>query len=388
MILDSKDQRVFFGDRGNVEFLRDEIIRLGGKKCLIVTGGKSFQRSGGASLIHTVTEGLEADFFSVSGKTSGPEAIREGVGRCLRLQPDVLIGIGGGAVLDMCKLIGFFSATGLDPAAWTSGEKPPDAVAPFSQILIPTTSGSGSEATAFAVMYDGERKYSVAHSSMLAESVLLAPALTESMSRYQAACSGFDALAQSIESYLAVGATTESRAYSMKAVSHCCAHLEPAVNGKGSAHREEMLLAAHWAGKAINIAKTTAAHALSYILTSRYGVPHGHAVALLLPHILRYNEGVLEQDCNHPKGSRYVTQYQKDLCAVFDCETGNDLANCLNALAGRLKLNWDWVMQGNYEWDAVMTSIQSEFNAERLQNNPRKLTVRSIAGLVHKILQD
>ena len=150
-------------------------------------------------------------------------------------------------------------------------------------IAIPTTSGSGSEATHFAVVYVGGEKFSVAHPIyMLPNVVVLNPSLTYSMDSYQTALSGVDAFAQAMESYWSVNSTEESKKYSIEALELIIEHLPLAVNYNDNS-RDIMLHAANLAGKAINIAKTSGAHAISYVLTSKFNIPHGQAVALTLP---------------------------------------------------------------------------------------------------------
>ena len=155
---------------------------------------------------------------------------------------------------------------------------------------IPTTAGTGAEATHFAVVYKNGVKHSIEADDILPDVAILYPPFTYSNNAYLTACTGFDALAQAIEAYWNPKATDESKQYSILAINmiykqlpECIAHPEQMKL------RDELLQGAYWAGRAINITKTTAPHAFSYEFTSKYGYPHGHAVALTFPFFLKLN---------------------------------------------------------------------------------------------------
>ena len=164
----------------------------------------------------------------------------------------------------------------------------PADIAPPPVFAFPTTAGSGAEATHFAVAYKDRVKKSIGHLRVRPARVALVPEFTYSLSPYQTACTGFDAVSQAIESLWAKGATDESRAFARRAI-ECLGRLDKAVADPDPATREAMQLGAYWSGRAIDISKTTAAHALSYLLTARHGVPHGHAVAMVFPYVAACN---------------------------------------------------------------------------------------------------
>jgi alcohol dehydrogenase class IV len=154
-------------------------------------------------------------------------------------------------------------------------------------IAIPTTSGTGTEATCFAVVYIDKTKYSLKHSSILPDYTIIDPTLTHAMPPLVTAATGMDALAQAIESYWGVKSTHESQAYAREAITLTLAYLKAACQNEVEA-RDAMSRAANLAGKAINLTETTACHAVSYPITSYFNVPHGHAVALTLASMFGY----------------------------------------------------------------------------------------------------
>jgi alcohol dehydrogenase class IV len=197
--------------------------------------------------------------------------------------PDLVLAVGGGSAMDMAKLLtGFAGIT--DPAKLHEAIRSGDRIAHREPglVLVPTTSGSGSEATHFAVVYIGDDKYSVSGDPLRPDAVILDPALTRSGSRYQKATSGIDAIAQAIESLWAVDATDQSRRWARHALRLLLPAIEPFVATGDEASARAMAIGSHLAGRAIDISRTTAAHALSYAITKRYGVSHGHAVGLTL----------------------------------------------------------------------------------------------------------
>lgn len=185
--------------------------------------------------------------------------------------PAYIVAIGGGSVLDFAK-------------AWRHYE---GSSAPL--IAVPTTAGTGSEATQFAVIYINGSKVSLDSPELLPEVAIIDSALTEAAPRSLKASCAMDAYCQAIESYWARAATEESRAYALEAIALCRECLVAAVNSTEAYANEQLARASHMAGKAINISRTTAAHALSYRITSQYGVPHGHAVALSIAGLFEKN---------------------------------------------------------------------------------------------------
>ena len=175
-------------------------------------------------------------------------------------------------------------------------------------LAIPTTAGTGAEATRFAVYYDHGKKMSADDERYLPTDVLLIPEFAASQSAYQRASTEFDAYAQAVESLWARGATDASRAYARKA-------LDLMASG-------EQMLGAYWAGRAIDISRTTAAHAFSYYMTATYGIPHGHAVYMMFPYICRANA--------HPEFIKRVPELST--LDDFIAEKGLDRESLINNL--------------------------------------------------------
>lgn len=248
-----------------------------------------------------------------------------------------LLAIGGGSVIDLAKAIIYKRVQS-------------SLSVPFF-IAAPTTAGSGSEATHFAVVYQGTKKISLVHQQLLPQVVVLDQVLTYSLPAYQTAVSGMDVLAQAIESYWNKHATAESRGYASDAIHLWRESFFKAVHSPSSEVRVKLLLAAHLAGKAINITRTTGPHALSYFLTANHHVPHGQAVALFLPVFFIYNNP------------------GEELCSLLG------VSNPLAAKEMIRQVMWDAGLKTTLAelWinkTAIIDALLDGVNEERFANNP------------------
>lgn len=286
------------------------------------------------------------------------------------LKPDVVVALGGGTAIDLGKLIGSLSAQSGNAAEMITGQQEIERQG-LPLIAIPTTAGTGSEATHFAVAYVDGEKFSVAHESLLPDVSIVDPRLTYSLPAGITAATGLDALCQAIESTWAVGATDESLVFAAEATRLAIDNLVCAVNEPTPAARMAMCRASHLAGRAINISKTTAPHALSYAMTSRHGIPHGIAVAMTLGPMLVFNSAVTSSDCIDPRGDEDVRLRVNGIVEMLGA--GSAGAACLRFQDILSSINCPRSMTG-----AGITSpedvqkIVSSVNIERLSNNPRR----------------
>lgn len=217
--------------------------------------------------------------------TSNPkyEEMLDGLKEFKENKCDLIISIGGGSCIDVAKVIKL--SLNADLSQETPSFKQKYCYTDVKHICIPTTSGTGSESTKHAVLYLDGVKQSIANPTNLPDYVILSPKLILSVPEYQKKCTAMDALCQCIESLWSKKATKESKKYALRGLElfkdNYRGYLENDVISV-----KNIQLAANYSGKAINISETTAAHALSYKITSLYGIPHGHAVAMCMNAIL------------------------------------------------------------------------------------------------------
>lgn len=277
---------------------KDFLFGLSNKKLLLVHGKGSFVGSGAKEWLKSVYNKNKVISFSEFQVNPEVLDLERGIELFNKSLPDYVLAIGGGSVLDMAKMIRFFATQHIEPGTWLDGtnSREIDLDCSVPLVAIPTTAGTGAEATHFAVLYKDKVKYSVAHSLVLPDKVILAPQLSMAMSPFLTAVTGLDAFFQAVESWWSKGANDESRGYSEKAIALILKSLKSSVHNGDIESRSIMLEASYWAGKAINIAKTTACHAFSYVLTSKFGLPHGQAVAVTFPFILDFNLSKMRQE--------------------------------------------------------------------------------------------
>ena len=268
-------KQLFYYTTDEIEsILRGKLGSMHAERVFLVHGKGSYVACGAADVMKDICAKLQVTEFTDFSVNPKDEEAQNGVQLLLRAKPDVIIAVGGGSVMDMAKLIRHYAAEqGVSVPLWA----------------IPTTAGTGAEATHFAVVYKNGVKHSEGADDILPDVAILYPPFTYGNNAYLTACTGFDAVAQAIESFWAKGATEESREYSVKALGLLWNQLPQLVQNPTEELRNQVAEGAYWAGRAINISTTTAPHAFSYAFTSHYGYPHGHAVALTFPFFVKLN---------------------------------------------------------------------------------------------------
>ena len=308
------------------------LIEAGYETVFLITG-KHFQ-------LHSNPDFLKATHFThliKNGVNVTQDEINEALAEFSKEKYQAILAIGGGSVIDLAKALIY------------QLEKKSKNIPFFA--AAPTTAGSGTEATHFAVVYIDYKKLSLVSKVLLPQLVILDPVLTYSLSSYQTAVSGMDILAQAIESYWNKNATAESKISAIHAISIWKEYFIDTVISPTEEGRDKMQYAAYLAGKAINITRTTGPHALSYYLTANYGIPHGHAVALLLPVFFFYN---------HP---------QEEVYHLLNLENATEAAHFVteNLRQARLATKLSELKIDKHQ---IIESLLDEVNEERFANNP------------------
>ena len=340
----------------NVKDSLQEILELtNAGNVLLVTGKQSFQISGLSRAFDGLLSGYKVNKISGSGISPEYDYIAETVNKLSNLEIDIIIAAGGGSVIDLAKIIALYLYNKQSFYADFTDHSGLKAAAPI--VAIPTTAGSGSEATHFAVMYKDGQKHSIASQEILPSYAILDPDLTSSLPPFTATCSGMDAVCQAIESLWANNATEESRQDAKTALEYLLPNIIASVNQPGTFVRKQMLLGAHHAGRAINISKTTGPHALSYYLTSKCGIPHGEAVAMNMELFIDINFEFLCQDS------------QTFLKRLFKAEDKYALIDRFTELKIHLGLKQGISDAGIYD-EADLKQFFYSVNTERLANNP------------------
>jgi alcohol dehydrogenase class IV len=368
---------------GALAELQGILAQLAASRVLFVVDQPAYRASGAAKLLEPALAGTTVTRFSDFGPNPKLGEIERGIAIQREAAADVVIALGGGTAIDLAKSIARLTAQAALPRDVITGGSALHPNGP-PLIAIPTTSGTGSEATHFAVVYVDHVKYSLAHESLLPEIAIIDPCLTYSLPVEVTRASGLDALCQSVESLWSVGATTESLHHASQSLALVLTHLTNAVQNPTPECRRGLSEAAHLAGKAINISKTTAPHALSYAFTAHYGVPHGIAAALTLSPFLRYNAQVSAADCTDPRGADHVLQRIDQITRLFE---GSDIESVCQRLDEIIEQvgGLTRLAQIGAQSDEAIEQLTPHINLERLANNPRAVDARALNRLLKSI---
>lgn len=282
---------------------------------------------------------------------------------------DFIIGAGGGSPIDSAKMIRLMATNDVSTCLTEPMENND-----IKSLYIPTTAGTGAEATKSSVFYINEvEKISVANLDFLPDYVIMDSTLLQTLPDYQRKCTCLDALCHSIESYWSVKATDESREYSKKGILGFVKNKDGYINNTPDGN-EGMLWASYFAGKAINLTGTTSAHAMCYSITMNCHTAHGHSVAACLPVIWEY----MLKGNNKP--------LVKDVYGIFD-EIGVLLGG-KNAKEG-LKI-FNGILK---EFDLAYPSTDmanvpvfaSNVNVSRLGNNPVEFNNEDVENIYKEV---
>jgi alcohol dehydrogenase len=285
--------RVVFG-HGSVQRLGQLARELNFRRTLLVADRGLVQAGHVATAMQSLAAaGIHATPFHEFGENPDSAMIDSGRRFAEPLDLDSVVALGGGSSLDCAKGINFVLTNGGSIADYRGYGKADTPLLPT--IGIPTTAGTGSEAQSYAVVSDAHThiKMACGDPSAAMRIAILDPELTLTAPRHVTAMAGFDAIAHAVETAVTMRRTPMSDTFSHRAWRLLNEAFERVLLHPTDAHaRAAMQLGAYFAGLAIEQSMLGAAHACANPLTARYNLPHGLALAILLPHVVRWNAGV------------------------------------------------------------------------------------------------
>lgn len=297
------------------------------------------------------------------------EAVLE---RARAFGPDLVVGLGGGSVLDIAKLVAVL---------WDGDQALRDVVGPgkvagrrVPLIQVATTAGTGSEAGIRALVTDPETKSKLAVESphMIADLAVLDPELTYSVPPAVTAATGVDAMAHCVEAFTNIKAHDLIDGYARMGVALVGKYLKRAVaDGRDSEARAGMMLASYYGGICLGPVNTAAGHALAYPLGTRLSLPHGLANAIIFPHVLAFNQPVVPAK----------TQEVLTALGLGAAESVEAVKEAAFGFCRDLGIEMRLSRHGATEGDLATFAEEAHAIRRLMDNNPRDMSVADVQGL-------
>lgn len=289
--------------------------------------------------------------------------------------PDLIIAIGGGSVLDYAKISAVINFEKNLKLKIINNSL--NLSKNYRLLAIPTTAGSGAEVTENAVIYIDDIKYSVEGPNVKPDDYLLIPDFISLASKKIKASAGFDAISQSMESIMSLKSNSISLKHATDSLKISMSNYLNYINNPSLENDFNMCIAANLSGKAISISKTTAPHAISYPFTSLYGINHGHAVALNLSKFLKFNFlNIKNASQNFDLNSRFNIIFE-----ITKTKNINELTNYINFLAEKTDMELNFKKLG-INIQKEINKILEGVNDMRLKNNPVKIFKKDITKII------
>jgi alcohol dehydrogenase class IV len=369
---------------GSIERLLELVSDLGGRRVLIVSD-KGVARAG---LVDRPRELLAAGGVAVTVLDDTPPepevkhvealfAAAKAAGGA-----DVVVGIGGGSAMDVAKILAVLLAQPVTLSALLAKE--PIRIRGLPTVMVPTTAGTGSEATPNAIVLvpEDELKVGIVSPNLMPDGVILDPLLTVTLPPAITAATGMDALTHAIECYCSRKGNLFSDLYGLEAIRLIARSIRRAYrDGTDVDARYDMLLGAYYGGVCIATSSTTAVHALAYPLGGKYRIPHGLSNAMLLPFVMEFNLEGSEQRFQAMAGAMGIAvdgrtareAGERMIAALYELNADLDIVSSL-----RDKGITDRDLDGLVDGAAKVTRL--------LDNNPRPMTRADMRAIYQRLM--
>ena len=356
------------------KFLNDKSF----KKIFLLCGKNSFVNSGAENLFNRNIDKNNIKLFFKISKIPNLDELIEIIKEIKIFKPDLILAIGGGAIIDYAKIANLVDDRP-DIANLIINYSYPLKNKNAKLAVIPTTAGSGAEVTSNAVIYVDDIKYSFESELLIPDYFFLVPEFLISAPYNIKASSGFDALAQALESLVSKKSNSESIDYALKSIKISLDSFVSFLNNPNLKNASEMSIASNLAGKAISISKTTAPHATSYPFTSLFNISHGHAVSLFFENFFKFNYDNLDKsETSFDLRKRFELIFN-----LFDVKNINDFNSKISLIKKKAQLE-DNLEVLDININQSSKEIIKGINLLRLGNNPVKLIDKDILKIISK----
>ncbi|WP_294181516.1 iron-containing alcohol dehydrogenase [uncultured Clostridium sp.] len=369
----------------SIETLKENIGVVGNKvkRALIITQ-KPMQNLGLVDIITKQLDeiGIKADVNTDIIPEPTVKSIEDISGNIRKKHYDLLIGVGGGSVLDTTKILAVLETNNnsIKEILGTDLVKYPG----IPTVLIPTTAGTGSEVTPNAIVTLPEEQLKIGMVSryLLPKLVIVDPSLTIGLPKSVTASTGMDAFIHSLESYISNKANPISDMFALRSIKLISSSIVEAYQNGGSIRaRENMILGSLYGGMALTAAGTAAVHALAYPLGGKFKIAHGVANSMLLPHVMEFNMDCIADRLCDVAGSMEI---KENLPAD---KTAEKVIERLREWIEILNIPQDLSVYGVKKEDIHGLAVSASKVTRLLYNNPKKLSVKDIENIYSKLLR-
>ena len=362
----------------------EELKNIQGKKAVIVIGGSSVRKNGSLDRVENILKesGFETAIFSGVESDPSVTTVRKGAALFMEFQPDWVIGLGGCSAIDAAKAMWAlyeYPELSFEKMTEVGGIPPLRNKAHF--VAIPSTSGTGTEITALAVITDREKgvKYPLVSYELLPDFSIVDGELCKSMPKNVTANTGLDALTHCVEAYVSNIDDNYADAMAKGGIQLIFANLKEAVaNPENGVARQNMHDASCLGGYAFTNAWLGIVHSLAHQMGGVFGIPHGCANAILLPNVIRYNAK--------------ATDRYNDLAALMHCgENAEDFAVAIEALRAAVGVPASIKEYGLDEetWKKAIPAMAEHAMTDPCTGfNPRTTNVEDLAKIYEAIYND
>lgn len=343
-------------------------------EAIFVVCGNSVKHMGIYTYLKNLEKKVPITYFTDFSPNPSYESVVSGVRVFQTSKAKVILAIGGGSAVDVAKCIKLFSNMSSEQSYLEQQVIPND----IQLIAMPTTAGTGSESTKYAVIYLNGVKQSVTDDSIVPSVIVFDPSTLRTLPDSVRRASMLDALSHAMESYWSLNSTEESKALSEKAI-HGILTNKDAYLSNSEAGNAAMLKVSNIAGQAINITQTTAGHAMSYKLTSLYGLQHGFATAVVDAVLWPW----MVKNINHCIDSRGQEYLEKTFCELAVMFGGTNVTTSIQ--------EYQKIVNGLISIKDIVptaeeyTKLRTSVNQKRLKNNPVQLDEQAIDEIYHAI---
>ena len=345
------------------------------KKILIITGKNSYFKSGANAILKSIITDKDVNIFFKKNFIPEIKELKKIVKLTENFMPDLILAIGGGTVIDYSKIVSCTDYNEISFRKIFLGKV--NHKKKYELCVIPTTAGSGAEVTSNSVIFMKKRKFSFENQNLIPDNFFLIPSLILKLNKRIKASSGFDAISQAIESLISVKSNKKSVYFAKQSLRLSLKNYLNFLKSPNKNNTYEMCLSANLSGKAINISKTTAPHAVSYPFTSYFKISHGHAVSLTLEKFLLFNY----RNLNYSKTDFDLKERFKILFSLTKTKSIIELILFLNKLKKEANLEDDFKKM-NIDLKKNITKILAGVNELRLKNNPINLTKKDVSNIL------